>query len=100
VVADFDDVIAEELPKAKDTPTYRAIETARAEQLSKAAAAWTAFSEVCRTELRLEPTVVLSAHLGEDFVATIGLDDLDGVKPGKQVDQWREVFRRGARAAG
>jgi hypothetical protein len=97
VVADFDATLAEELPKAKEAPVYHTIETARAGQLGKAAAAWTAFSDVCRSDLGVEPRVVLSAHLGQEFVSTIGLDDLDGVTPGKHVDQWREVFRRGAR---
>ena len=97
VVADFDAAIAEELPTAKDTAAYRALETVRGEQLANAAAAWTAFSEVCRDEFRVEPAVVLAAHLGEEFLATIGLDELDGVEPGKFVDQWREVFGRGAR---
>jgi hypothetical protein len=99
-LGDFDAALAEELPKAQDTPVYHAIETARAGQLAKAAAAWTAFSEVCRDELGVEPAVVLTAHLGEEFVAEIGLDQLDGVKPSKSADQWREVFRRGARVGG
>jgi hypothetical protein len=100
VVADFDAAVAEELPKAKDTPLYRGLETVRAEQLAKAAAAWTAFSEVCRGDLGVEPSVVLAAHVGEEFVAELGLGALDGVKPGKSADKWREVFRRGARGGG
>jgi hypothetical protein len=100
VVTDFDAAVAQELPKAKDTPMYRGLETVRAEQLAKAAAAYTAFSEVCRDELGVEPTVVLAAHVGEAFVAELGLDQLDGVKPGKFVDKWREVFRRSARVGG
>jgi hypothetical protein len=100
VVADLDAAVAEELPKAKDMPVYRGLKTVRAEQLAKAAAAWTAFSEVCRDELGVEPTVVLAAHLGEEFVNELGLDQLDGVKPGERLDQWREAFRRGARVGG
>jgi hypothetical protein len=81
VVLDYETALAEELPEAKDSTVYQALETVRAERLAKAAAAWTAFSDVCRDELGMEPTVVLSAHLGEEFVAEIGLDDLDGVEP-------------------
>jgi hypothetical protein len=96
VLADFDAVLAEELPKAQDTSVYHAIETARCEQLAKAAAAWTAFSEVCRDELGVEPVVVLSAQMGEELVKTLGVDELDGVKPDKAaLGGWRDVFRRG-----
>lgn len=61
VLADFDAALAEELPKAKDTPVYRAIETVRAEQLAKAAAVYTAFSDICRDEIGVDPAVVLAA---------------------------------------
>jgi hypothetical protein len=94
VVADFDAVLADQLPKAKDTPVYRAIEFARAGQLAKAAAAWTAFSDVCRDQLEMEPRVVLTAHVGKGYVAEMELGQLDGVGPGKHVDQWRELFSR------
>jgi hypothetical protein len=100
-VAEFDAAVAEELPKAKDAPVYRAIEIVRSDQLARAAAAYTAFSDVCRDELGVEPAVVLAAHLGAEYVATIGLDQLDGVKPHKAaLGQWRKVFRRGARVGG
>jgi hypothetical protein len=45
---------------------YRGIETVRGEQLAKAEAAYTAFSEVCRDELGVEPAVALAAHAGEE----------------------------------
>jgi hypothetical protein len=95
VLADFDAALAEELPKAKEASVYCGLKTVRGGLLSKAAAAYTAFSEVCRDELGLEPVVVLSAHVGAVFVDTIGLDYLDGVKPHqKALAAWREVLGR------
>jgi hypothetical protein len=37
---------------------------------------------------------VVTAHVGEGYVAEMELDQLDGVEPGKHVDQWRELFAR------
>jgi hypothetical protein len=100
VVTDFDAALTEELPKAKEAPVHHALETARAGQLSKAAAAWTAFSDVCQTDLGVEPRVVLSAHLGEEFVSTIRLDDLDGVTPGSTLTSGAKSFAAALRSTG
>ena len=45
--------------------------------------------------MRLEPDVVLAAHLGPEMVATLRLDELDGVKPDKAaLKAWRELLER------
>jgi hypothetical protein len=49
----------------------------------------------CRNQLRLDPEVVLVAHLGQQLVARLDLDHLEGPKPDKAaLRAWREFFAR------
>jgi hypothetical protein len=78
-----------------DWPFLTGIERCASEIRSRAAAVLEAFRLHCRNQLRLDPEVVLVAHLGEQLVARLDLDQLEAAKPDKAaLRAWREFFAR------
>jgi hypothetical protein len=93
------EVPLEEASSAALAAAERSFAEAEGQVRSRAAAVFEAFRRVCR-EMRLEPEVVLRAHLGP-LVDEFGLDELAGVKPDKKtLAGWSEVFTRAWRERG
>jgi hypothetical protein len=62
---------------------------------SEAAAVYGAFSGLCRTEIGLEPELVLRAFLGPLHHEALGLEELDGAEPDQEaLSMWSEMFAR------
>jgi len=93
--ADERAAMSETVTEAVEEPLVSAFATAREELRSEAAAVYGGFAAVCRRDMRLEPDVVLRAHLGPLIVEQLGIDELDGAKPDKrQLADWRGLFAR------
>jgi hypothetical protein len=77
---------------ADESPVLSAFATAADELRAYAAAVFQAFAGVCRKQLRLEPEVVLAAHLGP-YVERFDLVSLKNAKPDRAaVRHWQDVY--------
>jgi hypothetical protein len=75
-----------------EAPLVTALTAAADELRAHGAAVFQGFAMVCRKQLRLQPEVVLAAHLGP-YAERFALDSLKSAKTNKAtVRQWRELY--------